>query len=67
MDTDAIQIRRLLADLMSASAPIEEYLRQGRPLTAQELDSLSLTISGLQTFLDVWKRKHKVPPARRKL
>jgi hypothetical protein len=60
-DTDTIPIRRLLANLMTASAPMEEYLRQGRPLTAQEFDSLSLTISGLQTFLDVWKRKNKVP------
>lgn len=59
MDTDTIRIRHLLAKLMSASAPIEEYLRQGRPLTDQEFDSLTLTISGLQTFLDVWKRKNK--------
>ena len=58
MDNDAVRIRRLLADLLSASAPVEEYLRQGKSLTPQELDSLSLTISGLQTFLDVWKRKH---------
>ena len=61
MDTDTIRFGRLLANLMSASAPVEEYLRQSRPLTAQEFDSLSLTISGLQMFLDVWKRKHEVP------
>ena len=65
-DTDTIRSRRLLANLMSASAPMEEYLRQGRPLTAQEFDSLSLTISGLQTFFDVWKRKNKVPHPRKK-
>jgi hypothetical protein len=46
---------------MLASAPIEEYLRQGRPLTAQEFDSLSLTISGLHTFFDIWKRKAESP------
>ena len=56
MGTNRIQIRRLIANPMSASPPIEEYLRQGRPLTAQEFDSLSLTISGLQTFLDIWRR-----------
>jgi hypothetical protein len=61
MDADTIPIRRLIANLMSASAPIEEYLRLGKPLTAEEFDSLSLTISGLQTFLEIWKRKHDGP------
>jgi hypothetical protein len=65
MDTDSIRIQRLIATFMSASAPVEKYLQQGGPLTAQEFDSLSLTISGLQTFLDVWKRKNEVPPAKK--
>lgn len=50
---------RILANFMSASAPVEKYLQEDGPFTAQELESLSLTISGLQTFLDIWKRKHK--------
>jgi hypothetical protein len=61
MDTDTAKVQRLIANFMSASAPMEEYLRQGRPLTPQELESVSLTISGLQTFLDIWKRKNNVP------
>ena len=52
MDTDAVKTQRLIANLMTASAPVEEYLRQGGPLSPQELESLALTISGLQTFLD---------------
>ena len=66
MGTEPIQIRRLIANLMSASTPIEAYLQQGKPLTPLDLDSLSLTISGLQTLLDVWRRKNKVPPAQMK-
>jgi len=61
MDTDTIPIHRLIAKFMSESALVEKYLQQGRPLTAQQFDSLSLTISGLQRFLDVWKRKNEVP------
>lgn len=59
MDTDLIPSHRLLANFMSASSPIEKYLQEGGPLTVLELESLSLTISGLQTFLDTWKRKNK--------
>jgi len=67
MATDTIRIHRLIAEFMSASSPVEKYLQQGRPLTAQEFDSLSLTISGLQTFLDVWKRKNGLPRPREKV
>jgi hypothetical protein len=50
---------RLIAKLMAASSPIEKHLQEGGPLTVRELESLSLTISSLQTFLDLWKRRHK--------
>lgn len=53
---------RILAKFMSASAPVEKYLQEGGTFTTQELESLSLTISGLQTFLDTWKRKYKASP-----
>ena len=59
MDTDMIPSHRLLANFMSASTPIEKYLQENGPLTVQELDSLSLTISNLQTFLDIWIRRNK--------
>jgi hypothetical protein len=62
MDTDAAQTECLIANFVSVSIPVEEYLRHGRPLTAQELESVSLTITGLKTFLELWKRKNIVPP-----
>ena len=60
MSTDVVETQRLIAHLMLASAPVEEYLQQNKPLTAQQYESLSLTLEGLQTFLEVWKRKHNV-------
>jgi hypothetical protein len=53
-----LDAQRLIANLMSASAPREMYLQQGKPLTDLQMESLALTIEGLQTFLDVWRRKH---------
>lgn len=52
--------QRLLANFMSASAPMETYLQQGGSLTPLQLESLSLTIQGLQSFLGIWKRKHGI-------
>ena len=49
---------RLIAQFMSASSPLEEYLRQGGALTPLQLQSICTTISGLQTFVDIWKSKH---------
>ncbi|MBX3302181.1 MAG: chemotaxis protein CheB [Nitrospira sp.] len=56
----APEAHKLLATFMSASAPIETYLQHGHPLTDHELELLSLTVSGLQTFLDIWKRRYGV-------
>ena len=58
MDDKQLEAQRLIADLMSASAPVESYLQQAQPLTPIQLESLSLTIDGLQSFLSIWKRKH---------
>src|ERR671910_30479 len=55
---EEIETQKLIAHFMSASAPLERYLQQGKPLTALQLESISLTIDGLFTFLDTWKRKH---------
>jgi hypothetical protein len=48
----------MIAEFMKACAPVEAYLQQGQPLTPLQLDSIATAISGLQTFLDVWKRKN---------
>lgn len=58
MDQDGIEANRLVADFMTASAPLEAYLQQGQPLTPLQLQSITNTIDGLQTFLDVWHKKH---------
>jgi hypothetical protein len=56
----------LIAEFMSVSTQLERYLQEGKSLTTLQLESLSLTVSGLHTFLDSWKRKHgqksKNPP-----
>jgi len=62
MGADKVKIQRLIARLMTASVPVEEFLQQGMPLTAQQFESLSLTIAGLQTFLEAWKRKNRLSP-----
>lgn len=53
-----IPAHQLIAHFMSASVPLEQYLQRGKPLTLQEIDLISLTVMGLQTFIEVWKRKN---------
>ena len=60
--TGEVPSHRLVANFMSGSAPLEEYLRQGKPLTDSEMELISLTLAGLQTFITVWKRKNPTPP-----
>jgi hypothetical protein len=52
MSDEELEPHKLIAHFMSASAPLERYLQQGRPLTALQLESISLTIDGLVTYLD---------------
>jgi len=58
MNNEELQTNQLLATFMSASAPIEAYLQEGGPLTPLQLQSLTLTIDGLQSFLNRWVNKH---------
>lgn len=46
---------RLIANLIAAVSPLEKYLRRGRPLTGLQVESLSLVLRTLETFLAVWK------------
>ena len=57
MDDDAFA-NNIIAQFMTASAPLEQYLQHRGPLTDLQLESVSLTVAGLQTFLDIWKKKH---------
>ena len=61
MEIKTVPLHRVIAEFMSASTPVEKYLHQNGPLTAQEFDSISLTITSLETFLDGWKKKNEVP------
>ena len=58
MNNEELQTNQLLATFMSASAPMEAYLQQGGPLTPLQLQSLTLTIDGLQSFLNRWVEKY---------
>jgi hypothetical protein len=58
MTEEDVEIHKLIAEFMSVSTQLERYLQEGKPLSILQLESLSLTVSGLQTFLDSWKRKH---------
>jgi hypothetical protein len=49
---------RLVANFMTASTPLEQYLHQGGPLTDLQIESVSLTVKNLQLFIDFWKRRH---------
>ena len=60
MTLDETEVQRMVADFMKASTPLETYLQQGGPLSPLQLDLVASTVSGLQTFLDIWKRKNIV-------
>ncbi len=57
-EEEDVTTRRLIANFITASTPVEKYLQQGGRLTDLELQSISLTIDGLQTFLNIWHAKH---------
>ena len=58
MYNDDVTARRIIAQFLSYSIPVEEYLKRGGPLTDLQLESIILTVDSLQTFLDTWKMKH---------
>ena len=47
----------LVAKFLTASTPLEKHLQQGGPLTELESQSVAITISNLQLFFDIWKKK----------
>lgn len=48
----------MIATFMKGAVPLETYLQAGGELTDSDLNSIELTITGLVTFLETWKRKH---------
>jgi hypothetical protein len=56
--SEEAEAHHVIANFMSASAHLELYLEQQRPLTDLELESLSLTLESLQGLIVLWKIKH---------
>ena len=54
------EVQRMVADFMKASTPLETYLQQGGPLSPLQVDLVASTLSGLQTFFEIWKRQNMV-------
>ncbi len=46
MTDEESETQKLIAHFMSVSAPLERYLQEGRPLTALQLESISLAVDG---------------------
>ena len=43
---------------MTASTGLEKYLKAGRPLRPLQFESMYLTVSMLETFLNTWKLRY---------
>ena len=50
--------QKMVATFMKGCAPLEAYLQEGGELTDADLRSIELTVMGLVTFLETWKREY---------
>ena len=50
--------QKMVATFMKTCAPLETYLQEGGELTEGDLRSIEITVTGLVTFLETWKRKN---------
>ncbi|ULA61739.1 MAG: hypothetical protein LZF60_360086 [Nitrospira sp.] len=55
-DLQLTGVNRLIADFMRASASLEVYLQERRPLSEVHIQSIELTLKCLQNFLKAWKQ-----------
>jgi hypothetical protein len=55
---DEQEAHRIVANFLTASAPLERHLQEGKPLTKLELESITLALDQINTFLNIWSRKH---------
>jgi hypothetical protein len=53
-------VDRIIADFMNGCSPLETYLVQGHPLTDLQHDSIAVTVTTLQTLLEVWRSQHRI-------
>jgi hypothetical protein len=43
---------------MAATTGLDKYLKEGRPLRLLQFEPMYLTVSLLQTFLNIWKSQY---------
>jgi hypothetical protein len=58
-DSEKLKIPAIIAAFRAASFSLHDYLQQRRPLSSHQLESLALTVSLSQFYLERWKRQHR--------
>lgn len=58
---NGLRVRKPVASFMTATSPIGAHLMAGKPLTDVELDSIVNTSLELQTAIEVWRRRKRLP------
>jgi hypothetical protein len=61
MDDTEVAFQRSVAAFIFACTPIEKHLLEGHPVTETNLELIATTAAGLQTAIQVWKRKSGMP------
>ena len=51
----------IIAEFMTSALPLENYIREGLPLTRMQLEMIESTLMGFESFLMIWKRKNNMP------
>ena len=54
IDAASLATNRMIVDFMKASARVEQYLQEKRPLNDLQYGSIATTVDGLRTFLMTW-------------
>ena len=52
-----MKIEKIIARFLSFSTSVEKYLQRQGPLTPLQLRSISLTVSMMQIYLDIWIKR----------
>ena len=52
---------RIITEFMTAALPLENYIREGLPLTPVQQEMIESTLMGFESFLMIWKRKNNIP------
>ena len=56
-----LPVQQVIPTFLSTSAAIGAHFLEGAPLSDTELDSITNALFGLQTSLQVWKKKNGTP------